>query len=70
MGHHVYIGNNRGVEYSRGHVSLDPVLDAEEYYKFSFHEMAYDVYAQVEKLYESAGGKNKVVYLSFYQGTV
>ena len=32
--------------------------------------MAYDVYAQVEKMYESAGGVNKGYYFGLSQGTV
>ena len=29
LGHHVYLGNNRGVLYSQGHVELDMYEDAE-----------------------------------------
>jgi len=55
-GHHFYLGNTRGMLYSQGHVSLDPEIDEEEYWNFSWHEFAYDVYANVEAMYESAGG--------------
>ena len=37
-GYDVYLGNNRGTEYSRKHVSLDSVTDAEEYWDFSWAE--------------------------------
>ena len=47
LGHDVFIGNNRGVEYSQGHRSLDMWEDAEQYWNFSWHEMANDVYANV-----------------------
>ena len=53
LGHHVYFGNNRGVEYSREHV--DPDIDEETYWNFSWHEMMYDVYANVETMFEYTG---------------
>ena len=57
LGHDVYIGNNRGVEYSQGHESLDMWEDAEDYWNFSFHEMAYDVYANVQTMYDQTERK-------------
>jgi len=44
------------MQYSQGHVSLDMDIDDEEYFNYSWHEFAYDVYANVEAMYESAGG--------------
>lgn len=35
----VWMGNARGNTYSKGHVTLDPARDKEEYWSFSFHEM-------------------------------
>lgn len=45
LGHHVYLGNNRGSKYSQGHGSLDMIDDAEQYWNFTQHELALDVYA-------------------------
>ena len=70
LGHHVYMGNNRGNKWSQGHVSLDMYEDAEEYWKFSWHEMAYDVFANVEAMYLSAGGVNKGYYFGVSQGSL
>ena len=73
-GHHVYVGNNRGIEYSREHKTLDPVLDDDLYWDFSWADMAYDVYANVDKMYartsEFTGNNKKGVYIGNSQGTV
>lgn len=69
-GHHVYVGNNRGIEYSREHLTLDPELDADLYWDFSWADMAQDVYANVEKMYENAGNDKKGVYIGNSQGTI
>ena len=73
-GHHVYVGNSRGVEYSRDHENLDPVLDDDLYWDFSWADMAYDVYANVERMYartnEITGNDKKGVYIGMSQGTI
>lgn len=51
-------------------MSLDMDLDDEEYWDFTWHEFAYDVFANVEAMYESAGGQNKGYYFGNSQGTV
>ena len=45
LGHDVYIGNNRGTEYSQQHVTYDPLEDQVEYWDWTWAEMAYDVKA-------------------------
>ena len=57
MGHHIYLGNNRGAKYSKGHISLDYKDDAVEYWRFSQTELTRDVYAQVGAMYTNAGQK-------------
>ena len=48
-GYDVYLGNNRGNSYSRGHVHLDPSRDAKKYFDFSFAELGlHDVPAQLD----------------------
>lgn len=69
-GHHVYLGNNRGNLNSLGHVSLDRDTDAAEYWDFSWADMAYDVYANVEAMYWSASNNKKGYYFGFSQGTI
>ena len=50
-GYDVYLGNNRGNSYSRGHVHLDPSRDAKKYFDFSFAELGlHDVPAQLDKV--------------------
>ena len=44
--------------------------DAEDYWNFSFHEMAFDVQANVEAMYLSAGGVNKGYYFGAQQGAL
>ena len=47
LGHDVYIGNNRGTEYSQKHVTLDAAEDQEQYWDFTWHNMAEDVLAEI-----------------------
>ena len=55
LGHHIYVGNNRGTEYSQGHLSLNADTDQAEYWDFTWYNMAEDVLANVEAMYNSAG---------------
>ena len=66
-GYDVWIGSNRGTEYSRGHTSLaggDP-----RYWAFSWAEMGiYDDVANIKKVKEVSGAR-KVFYIGYSQGT-
>ena len=50
-GFDVWLGNNRGTDVSRAHVSLDADRDVEEYWNFSHHEYAlFDMPAMTNKI--------------------
>lgn len=50
------MGNSRGNIYSRGHKTLDPYLDAEKYFEYSFFESgAYDIPAMVDYIRNYTG---------------
>ena len=60
-GHHVYVGNNRGTEWSLGHTSLDYTnsADQEAYWDFTWGDMDKDVIANGEAMktnFEALGG--------------
>jgi lysosomal acid lipase/cholesteryl ester hydrolase len=58
-GYDVWMGNNRGNVYSRGHERLNAKGDSaekKEYFDFSFYEMGkYDLPAMVERVLEVSG---------------
>ena len=67
-GYDVWIGNNRGTEYSQGHVSL--TTDDAAFWAWSWAEMGiYDDVAFIQEMKKSSGAE-KVFYLGYSQGTV
>ena len=54
-GHNVYLGNNRGAEYSQRHESLDMIDDSEEYFDYSVQQLSDDVFANIKAMYENSG---------------
>ena len=55
QGFDVWVGNNRGNVYGRGHDSLDPVDNAEEFFDYSFYENGrYDMKSQIERALSEA----------------
>jgi len=55
LGHDIYIGNNRGTQYSLGHTQMDsPADDPATYWDFSFEEFGIDVLANSKAMYENA----------------
>ncbi|NXE47897.1 LIPM Lipase, partial [Casuarius casuarius] len=65
-GYDVWLGNNRGNSWSRRHLNLS--TDQEEFWDFSFHEMAmYDLPAMVDFLLQKIG-QQKLYYIGHAQG--
>ena len=68
-GYDVWIGNNRGTEYSRGHKTLDAATD-KDYWDYSWSEYGlYDDTANVEMIKKEAG-VDKIFYVGYSMGTV
>lgn len=68
-GYDVWLGNNRGCVYSRGHVSLNANKDFKEFYDYSFYELGkYDAPAQIDFV-RSVTGHDKISYIGHSQGT-
>ena len=62
-GYDVYIGNNRGTEYSQGHETL--TIDDPEFWAWSWAEMGiYDDVANIKMMKEVTGAE-KVFYLAW-----
>ena len=66
-GYDVWVGNNRGTEYSQGHTSLG--IDDSKFWAFSWAEMGiYDDVANIKEV-KKVSGVEKVFYIGYSQGT-
>ena len=72
LGYDVYLGNNRGTEYSQGHVDYKSAEDNPAlYWDFTLDEFALDVLANTKAMTENAtGGNAKGWYFGYSQGTI
>lgn len=67
-GYDVWIGNNRGTEYSQKHDHF--TTDDPEFWAWSWAEMgAYDDVANIKAIKEQSGA-DKIFYIGYSQGTV
>ena len=66
-GYDIWMGNNRGTEYSQGHKTLNTTDD--DYWRWTWVEMGkYDVISNV-KLVKEEANVDKIFYLGYSQGT-
>ena len=69
MGYDIWLGNNRGTEYSQQHKTLSAVDDS-EYWNWTWSEMGlYDDTANITYIKEKAK-QDKIFYIGYSQGTV
>ena len=67
-GFDIWMGNNRGTEYSWGHKTLDATTD-NDYWNFHWGQMGlYDDKANITAIKE-ATGEDKISYVGYSQGT-
>ena len=68
MGYDIWMGNNRGTQYSQGHETLS--TDDQAYWQFSWAEMGlHDGRANIKEIKHHTGVQ-KIFYLGYSQGTV
>ncbi|KAF5285060.1 hypothetical protein FQR65_LT02373 [Abscondita terminalis] len=68
LGYDVWLGNARGNTYSRGHVSLS--TGSEEFWNFTFHEMAkFDLPSVLSYISNVTGKTGEIIYVGHSMGT-
>ncbi|KAJ3658395.1 hypothetical protein Zmor_010135 [Zophobas morio] len=68
-GYDVWLANTRGTAFSRNHTTLDPDVDTEEFYNFSWHETGYyDLPKAIDYILELKGD-DSLHYVGHSQGT-
>lgn len=67
-GYDVWLGNHRGNEYGLKHNNLDPIVDREKFWNFTWHEMGYyDLPNIVDYILKETGEKS-LHYVGYSQG--
>ena len=70
QGYNVWMGNNRGTEYSQKHKIYDASGDtAKEYWDFTWADFHYDFKADIGAI-KALTGEEKIIYLGYSQGTI
>ena len=65
LGYDVWLGNNRGTEYSQSHKTFDAAGEtAEEYWAFSWADMSKDDKANIKAIKELTK-EDKITYLGY-----
>ncbi|RZC40369.1 lipase 3-like [Asbolus verrucosus] len=68
-GHDVWLANACGNTFSRNHTTLDPVINAEKFYDFTWHEIGYyDIVGAIDYIL-NLNGDNSLYYIGHSQGT-
>ena len=67
-GYNVWIGNNRGTEYSQRHNDYDATTSG-AYWDFTWADMQYDVKANIQAIKDETL-EDKIIYLGYSQGTI
>ena len=67
-GYNVWIGNNRGTEYSQRHTDYDATTSG-AYWDFTWADMQYDVKANIQAIKDETL-EDKIIYLGYSQGTI
>nr|AIY34739.1 lipase 10 [Lygus lineolaris] len=68
-GFDVWLSNARGNVYSKGHVTLDPVLNGSKFYDYSFHELGYYDLPSVIDFILNKTDNTQLRYIGHSQGT-
>ena len=68
-GYDVWLGNSRGNTFSHAHVSLDPGIDANEFWDFSWHEMGRSDLPAVINYIQHKTNYQKIAYIGHSLGT-
>ena len=70
-GYDVWFGNVRGTRFSREHLWLDPDLDDDHFWDFSFPEFGlYDMPAMFKTIFDNSKSCKKITYVGHSQGTI
>ncbi|RZB39131.1 hypothetical protein BDFB_012825 [Asbolus verrucosus] len=67
-GYDVWLANAHGNTFLRNHTTLDPVMDAEKFYDFTWHEIRYYIIGAIDYIL-NLSGDNSLYYIGNSQGT-